>query len=71
MIVKGKNKERGWVRKERNLHEPTGQQSSILSKRAFSEVNAETENTEESKKKVAKSDNILSVVAGSQPRRNQ
>ena len=69
--VKGKIKERGWVRKERILYEPTGQQSSILSKRAFSEVNAETEITEESKKKVAKSDNILSVEASSQPRRNQ
>ena len=71
VIVKGKNKERGWVRKERNMHEPTGQMCSILSKRAFSELNAEGENTEESKKKVAKSDDALSVEAGSQPRRNQ
>ena len=68
---KGKNKERGWIRREQIQVEPTEQHSSILSKRAFSDVNAETENTEGSKKKVTKSDIILSVEPGSQPRRNQ
>ena len=68
---KGKNKERGWIRRERIQVEPTGQHSSILSKRAYSDVNAEIENTEGNKKKVAKSDIILSMEDGFQPRRNQ
>ena len=68
---KGKNKERGWVRRERIQVEPTGQHSSILSKRVFRDKNADTEETEGSKKKVAKSDIISSVKAGSQPCWNQ
>ena len=68
---KGKNKERGWIRREQIQVEPIEQHFSILSKRAFSDVNAEIENTEGSKKKVTKSDIILSVEPGSQPRWNQ
>ena len=71
MKEKGKNKEKGWIRREQIQVEPTEQHSSILSKRAFSDVNVETENTEGSKKKVAKSDIILSVEPGSQPCWNQ
>ena len=68
---KGKTKERGWVHKERIQVEPTGQHSSILSKRVFRDENAKIEETEGNKKKVAKSDIILSVEVGSQPRQNQ
>nr|POE77108.1 hypothetical protein CFP56_65648 [Quercus suber] len=49
---KGKNKEKGWVRREQIHVEPTGQHSSILSKRAFRDENVETEEIEGSKKKV-------------------
>ena len=68
---KGKNKEKGWVHRERIQVEPIGQHSSILSKRVFRDKNAKTEETEGNKKKAAKSDIILSVEAGSQPRQNQ
>ena len=68
---KGKNKERGWVHRERIQVEPIGQHSSILSKRVFRDKNAKTEETEGNKKKATKSDIILSVEAGSQPRQNQ
>ncbi|XP_030945132.1 uncharacterized protein LOC115969588 [Quercus lobata] len=68
---KGKNKEKGWVRRERSQVRPTEHHSSILSKRTSKDVNAETEETEGHKKKVAKSDLTLSVEASSQPRRNQ
>ena len=67
---KGKNKERGWVHRERIQVEPIGQHSSILSKRVLRDENVETEEIEGNKKKVAKSDIILSVEVGSQPRRN-
>ena len=68
---KRKNKEKGWVRRERSQVRPTEHHSSILAKRTSRDVNAETEETEGHKKKVAKSDLTLSVEAGSQPRRNQ
>ena len=71
MKDKGKNKEKGWVRRERSNVQPTGHYSSILTKRSSREENAETEETEGNKKKVAKSDITLSAEAGSQPRRNQ
>ena len=68
---KGKNKEKGWVRRERSNVQPTGHYSSILTKRTSREENAETKETEGNKKKVAKPDITLSTEAGSQPCRNQ
>ena len=71
MKDKGKNKEKGWVRREGSQVQPTGHHSSILSKRTSRDENAETEETEGNKKKVAKFDITLSAEAGSQPRWNQ
>lgn len=60
---KGKNKEKGWVHRERIFVEPNGHYSSILSKRAYRDENVKTEETEGSKKKVAKSNLMSSAEA--------
>jgi len=67
----GKIKVRGWVRRDRTISEPKEQNLSLLTKRMHRDEDDEDSEFEVSKKKVAKENKLITVAAGSQPRRQQ
>lgn len=67
---KGTTPKRGWVRREQNRGEPSGQTSSLLKKRTSRVDDAKAGITEGCRKKLTKENISLSADIGSQPRQD-
>ena len=67
----GMTPKRGWVRREQNRGEPSGQTSSLLKKRTSKEDDAEAGTTEGCRKKLTKENISSTAEAGSQSRQDQ